>query len=64
MISMERFGSTWWGRLWTRALEELSDDFENRLPEAKNMPRKALFRIFKYVQAKLKHACTDEKPIQ
>ena len=35
MISMERFGSTWWGRLWTRALEELSDDFENRLPRGK-----------------------------
>lgn len=27
----ERFGNTWWGRLWITALERLGDDFENRL---------------------------------
>jgi len=31
----ERFGTTWWGRLWIRALEQLGDDFENRLPRGK-----------------------------
>lgn len=35
MIAMDRFGSTWWGRLWTQALEKLSDDYENRLPRGK-----------------------------
>jgi uncharacterized Zn finger protein len=33
--SSERFGTTWWGRLWIRALEQLGDDFENRLPRGK-----------------------------
>ncbi|MBL0312159.1 MAG: SWIM zinc finger family protein [Holophagaceae bacterium] len=32
MHPANRFGTTWWGRLWIRGLEELSDDFENRLP--------------------------------
>jgi uncharacterized Zn finger protein len=27
----ERFGNTWWGRLWITTLERLGDDFENRL---------------------------------
>lgn len=27
-----RFGTTWWGRLWIKALEQLGDDYENRLP--------------------------------
>ena len=31
----ERFGTTWWGRLWIHALEQLGDDFENRLPRGK-----------------------------
>jgi uncharacterized Zn finger protein len=31
----ERFGTTWWGRLWIGALEQLGDDFENRLPRGK-----------------------------
>jgi uncharacterized Zn finger protein len=31
----ERFGTTWWGRLWIRALELLGDDYENRLPRGK-----------------------------
>ena len=31
----ERFGTTWWGRLWITALEQLGDDFENRLPRGK-----------------------------
>jgi len=31
----ERFGTTWWGRLWIHALERLGDDFENRLPRGK-----------------------------
>ena len=36
MIAMgDRFGTTWWGRLWIHALEELGDDFENRLPRGK-----------------------------
>lgn len=30
--SSNRFGTTWWGRLWIRALEQLGDDYENRLP--------------------------------
>ncbi|MCE1228546.1 MAG: SWIM zinc finger family protein [Firmicutes bacterium] len=33
--SGERFGATWWGRLWIQGLEQLSDDFENRLPRGK-----------------------------
>ena len=36
MITLsERFGTTWWGRLWITALEQLGDDFENRLPRGK-----------------------------
>jgi uncharacterized Zn finger protein len=31
----ERFGTTWWGQLWISALEQLGDDFENRLPRGK-----------------------------
>ena len=31
----ERFGATWWGRLWIRGLELLGDDYENRLPRGK-----------------------------
>lgn len=31
----ERFGTTWWGRLWIDALERLGDDYENRLPRGK-----------------------------
>lgn len=27
-----RFGATWWGRLWIKGLEQLGDDYENRLP--------------------------------
>lgn len=33
--SSERFGTTWWGRLWITGLEKLSDDYENRLPRGK-----------------------------
>ena len=33
--STDRFGTTWWGRLWIRALELLGDDYENRLPRGK-----------------------------
>lgn len=33
--STDRFGMTWWGRLWIRALELLGDDYENRLPRGK-----------------------------
>jgi uncharacterized Zn finger protein len=32
MHSGHRFGTTWWGRLWIRGLEQLGDDYENRLP--------------------------------
>ena len=32
MHSANRFGTTWWGRLWINGLERLSDDYENRLP--------------------------------
>jgi uncharacterized Zn finger protein len=35
MSMSERFGTTWWGRLWITALEQLGDDFENRLPRGK-----------------------------
>jgi len=31
----ERFGTTWWGRLWISGLEKLGDDYENRLPRGK-----------------------------
>ena len=31
----ERFGATWWGRLWIKGLEQLGDDYENRLPRGK-----------------------------
>ncbi len=30
--SANRFGTTWWGRLWIKGLEQLGDDYENRLP--------------------------------
>ncbi len=33
--SSERFGTTWWGRLWISGLEKLGDDYENRLPRGK-----------------------------
>ncbi len=32
MNSANRFGTTWWGRLWIKGLEQLGDDYENRLP--------------------------------
>jgi len=32
MHPANRFGTTWWGRLWIKGLEQLSDDYENRLP--------------------------------
>ena len=35
----ERFGTTWWGRLWITALEQLGDDFENRLPRGRTYVR-------------------------
>ena len=36
MIShADRFGATWWGRLWINGLEKLGDDYENRLPRGK-----------------------------
>ena len=36
MISQaDRFGATWWGRLWINGLEKLGDDYENRLPRGK-----------------------------
>ncbi len=36
MIShTDRFGATWWGRLWINGLEKLGDDYENRLPRGK-----------------------------
>jgi uncharacterized Zn finger protein len=33
--SGERFGATWWGRLWINALEQLGDDYEYRLHRGK-----------------------------
>ena len=33
--SSDRFGTTWWGRLWISGLEKLGDDYENRLPRGK-----------------------------
>jgi uncharacterized Zn finger protein len=35
-VLSERFGNTWWGRLWITALERLGDDFENRLLRGKS----------------------------
>jgi len=35
ILSSDRFGTTWWGRLWIRALEELGDDYEFRLHRGK-----------------------------
>ncbi len=32
MNSANRFGTTWWGKLWIKGLELLGDDYENRLP--------------------------------
>ena len=32
MNSANRFGTTWWGKLWIKGLEQLGDDYENRLP--------------------------------
>jgi hypothetical protein len=37
----ERFGTTWWGRLWITALEQLGDDFENRCPGARSTRKRA-----------------------
>jgi uncharacterized Zn finger protein len=35
ILSSDRFGTTWWGRLWINALEELGDDYEFRLHRGK-----------------------------
>ena len=35
MSHADRFGTTWWGRLWIQGLEKLGDDYENRLPRGK-----------------------------
>lgn len=35
MMAADRFGTTWWGRLWIKGLEQLGDDYENRLPRGK-----------------------------
>ena len=35
MSHTDRFGATWWGRLWINGLEKLGDDYENRLPRGK-----------------------------
>ncbi|HEX9080821.1 MAG TPA: SWIM zinc finger family protein [Holophagaceae bacterium] len=35
ITTADRFGATWWGRLWIRGLEQLGDDYENRLPRGK-----------------------------
>ena len=35
MSHADRFGATWWGRLWINGLEKLGDDYENRLPRGK-----------------------------
>jgi uncharacterized Zn finger protein len=35
MHSSERFGTTWWGRLWLNALEQLDDDYRVRLIKGK-----------------------------
>ncbi|HJU83803.1 MAG TPA: SWIM zinc finger family protein [Holophagaceae bacterium] len=34
-MAADRFGTTWWGRLWIKGLEQLGDDYENRLPRGK-----------------------------
>ena len=35
ITTADRFGATWWGRLWIKGLEQLGDDYENRLPRGK-----------------------------
>ena len=35
ITTTDRFGATWWGRLWIKGLEQLGDDYENRLPRGK-----------------------------
>ena len=48
MIShADRFGATWWGRLWINGLEKLGDDYENRLPRGKKYAEEgAVSRLF------------------
>jgi uncharacterized Zn finger protein len=42
----EYFGTTWWGRLWITALEQLGDDFENRLVRGKSYAEEGAVSCF------------------
>lgn len=51
--STERFGTTWWGRLWIRGLEQLGDDYENRLPRGKKYAEEGAVSHFSVVPGEI-----------
>ena len=44
--SSDRFGTTWWGRLWLSALEKLGDDYEFRLNRGKQYAEEGVISHF------------------
>ncbi|MCL1893641.1 MAG: SWIM zinc finger family protein [Holophagaceae bacterium] len=42
----ERFGTTWWGRLWLNALEQLGDGYEFRLQRGKKYAQEGVVSHF------------------
>ena len=44
--SSDRFGTTWWGRLWLTALEQLGDDYEFRLHRGKQYAEEGVISHF------------------
>jgi uncharacterized Zn finger protein len=44
--SNDRFGTTWWGRLWINALERLGDDYEFRLHRGKKYAEEGVVSHF------------------
>ena len=51
--STERFGTTWWGQLWIRGLEQLGDDYENRLPRGKKYAEEGAVSHFSVVPGEI-----------
>jgi uncharacterized Zn finger protein len=51
--SSERFGTTWWGRLWISGLEKLGDDYENRLPRGKKYAEEGAVSHFTVVPGEI-----------
>ena len=49
----ERFGTTWWGRLWIKGLEQLGDDYENRLPRGKKYAEEGAVSHFTVVPGEI-----------